>query len=144
MAKVTAATRTPICTGENFYTRHGFRDLIQAQAADIISPDHAKAGGLLEGRKIADLADMYYIPVSPHNICSPIGTMAVSHLSAAIPNFQVLEFHHLDNEVWNTLTIERNLIQNGHIDIPGKPGLGVTVDEEVARRVAKEDLGYFD
>jgi L-alanine-DL-glutamate epimerase-like enolase superfamily enzyme len=144
MAKVTAATRTPICTGENFYTRHGFRDLIQGQAADIISPDHAKAGGLLEGRKIADLADMYYIPVSPHNICSPIGTMAVSHLCAAIPNFQVLEFHHLDNEVWNTLTIERNLIQNGHIDIPGKPGLGVTVDEEVARRVAKEDLGYFD
>jgi L-alanine-DL-glutamate epimerase-like enolase superfamily enzyme len=144
MAKVTAATRTPICTGENFYTRHGFRDLIQAQAADIISPDHAKAGGLLEGRKIADLADMYYIPVSPHNICSPIGTMAVSHLCAAIPNFQVLEFHHLDNEVWNTLTIERNLIQNGHIDIPGKPGLGVTVDEEVARRVAKEDLGFFD
>ena len=70
--------------------------------------------------------------------------MAVSHLCAAIPNFQVLEFHHLDNEVWNTLTIERNLIQNGHIDIPGKPGLGVTVDEEVARRVAKEDLGYFD
>ncbi len=144
MAKVTAATRTPICTGENFYTRHGFRDLIQGQAADIISPDHAKAGGLLEGRKIADLADMYYIPVSPHNICSPIGTMAVSHLCAAIANFQVLEFHHLDNEVWNTLTIERNLIQNGHIDIPGKPGLGVTVDEEVARRVAKEDLGYFD
>jgi L-alanine-DL-glutamate epimerase-like enolase superfamily enzyme len=143
LAKVTAATRTPICTGENFYTRHGFRDLIEAQAADIISPDLAKAGGLLEGRKIADLADMYYVPMSPHNICSPVGTMAVSHLCAAVPNFQVLEFHHLDNDIWNTLTVERNLIQNGHIDVPEKPGLGVTVDEDVVRGVAQQDLGYF-
>ena len=114
MAKVTAATRTPICTGENFYSRHGFRDLIQAQGADIVSPDLAKAGGLLEGRRIADLADLYYIPVSPHNICGPIGTMAVCHMCAAVPNFQVLEFHHLDNEIWNTLTKEQDLIENGH------------------------------
>ena len=144
MAKITNATRTPICTGENFYTRHGFRELIQSQAADIISPDHAKAGGLLEGRRIADLADIYYIPISPHNICGPIGTMAVSHLCAAVPNFQVLEFHHLDNEIWNTLTVERDLIQNGHIAVPTAPGLGVSLDEEVARRVSKEDLGFFD
>jgi L-alanine-DL-glutamate epimerase-like enolase superfamily enzyme len=143
LAKVTQATRTPICTGENFYTRHGFRELIQSQAADIISPDHAKAGGLLEGRRIADLADMYYIPISPHNICGPIGTMAVSHLCAAVPNFQVLEFHHLDNELWNTLTVERDLIQNGHITVPTAPGLGVSLDEEVARRAIKEDLGFF-
>ncbi len=143
MAKVTQATRVPICTGENFYTRHGFRDLIEAQAADIISPDHAKAGGLLEGRKIADLADMYYIPLSPHNICGPIGTVAVCHLCAAVPNFQVLEFHHLDNEVWNSLTVERDLIQNGYIDLPTKPGLGVALDEETARRVTREDLGFF-
>jgi len=84
MPKVTAATRIPICTGENFYSRFGFRDLIQAQAADIISPDFAKAGGLLEGRRIADLADLYYIPISPHNICGPIGTVAGCHVCAAI------------------------------------------------------------
>ena len=65
MEGVTKSTRTPICTGENFYTRFGFRDLIETQAADIISPDMAKAGGLLEGRRIADLADMYYIPYRP-------------------------------------------------------------------------------
>ena len=65
MEGVTKSTRTPICTGENFYTRFGFRDLIETQAADIISPDMAKAGGLLEGRRIADLADMYYIPIAP-------------------------------------------------------------------------------
>lgn len=143
MAEVKRLTRTPICTGENFYTRFGFRELIQSQAADIVSPDLAKAGGLLEGRRIADLADMYYVPVAPHNICSPIGTVAACHVCAAIPNFLVLEFHHLDNQLWSTLTVEQELIQNGQIAVPTGPGLGVHVNEEVARQMAKEDLGFF-
>ena len=144
MARVKAATRTPICTGENLYTRFGFRELILSEGADIISPDLAKAGGLLEGRRIADLADMYYVPLSPHNICGPVGTVAACHVCAAAPNFQVLEFHHLDNELWNTLTVERDLIQDGHMDVPTRPGLGVSVDEDVARAAAREDLGFFD
>ncbi|MBT5874398.1 MAG: mandelate racemase/muconate lactonizing enzyme family protein [Candidatus Latescibacteria bacterium] len=144
MAKVTQSTRTPICTGENFYTRYGFRELIQNQAADIVSPDMAKAGGLLEGRRIADMADMYYIPLAPHNICGPIGTVHMSHVCAASPNFLALEFHHLDNEIWNTLTVERDLITDGHMDVTTTPGLGVTLDEEVARQVTQEDLGFFD
>ena len=122
----------PICTGENLYTRHGFRELVETQATDIISPDLAKAGGLSEGRRIADLADIYYMPISPHNICGPIGTMAMAHVCAASPNFQVLEFHHLDNEVWDSL-VERDLIVDGHIPLPRAPGLGVTLDEEAAR-----------
>lgn len=143
MAKVAAATRTPICTGENFYTRFGFRDLIQAQAADIISPDLAKAGGLLEGRRIADLADMYYVPLAPHNICGPVGTVAACHVCAAVPNFLVLEFHHLDNPVWSALLNETPLIHDGHITVPDRPGLGVTVNEDAVRRHAKENLGFF-
>ena len=144
MARVTQSTRTPICTGENFYTRHGFRELIQNQAADIVCPDLAKAGGLSEGRRIADLADLYYIPLAPHNICGPIGTIHACHTCAASQNFLVLEFHHLDNEIWNTLTVEQDLIKEGHIDVPTAPGLGVTLDEEVAKSVAKEDLGFFE
>ena len=144
MREFKAATRTPICTGENFYTRHGFRELVQTQAADIISPDFAKAGGLLEGRRIADLADMYYIPLSPHNICGPIGTVASCHTCAASPNFLALEFHHLDNDLWNSLTVERDLIRDGHIALPQSPGLGVTLDEDVARSAAREVLGFFD
>lgn len=143
LKEVKAATRTPICTGENLYTRHGFRELVETQAADIISPDLAKAGGLSEGRRIADLADTYYIPISPHNICSPIGTVAACHTCAASPNFQVLEFHHLDNALWNSLTVERDLIANGQIALPQTPGLGVALDEEVARGAACEDLGFF-
>lgn len=144
LKEVKTATRTPICTGENLYTRHGFRELVETQAADIIAPDLAKAGGLSEGRRIADLADIYYIPISPHNICSPIGTVAMCHACAASPNFQVLEFHHLDNELWNSLTVERDLIANGRIPLPQTPGLGVALDEDVARGAVREDLGFFD
>ena len=144
LRELKAATRVPICTGENHYTRQDFRELVETQATDIISPDLAKAGGLSEGRRIADLADMYYIPMSPHNICGPIGTIAACHTCAASPNFQALEFHHLDNELWHTLTVERDLIQGGRIALPRAPGLGVTLDEEVARRAACEDLGFFD
>ena len=143
MAEVKRSTHTPICTGENFYTRFGFRQLIQSQAADIVSPDLAKAGGLLEGRRIADLAVMYYTPLAPHNICGPVGTMAACHVCAAVPNFLALEFHHLDNEVWNGLTEEGELIREGQIAVPTEPGLGVHVEEGMARRVAREDLGFF-
>ena len=143
MARVAEATRTPICTGENFYTRHGFRELIEKQGADIISPDLAKAGGLLEGRRIADLADLYYIPVAPHNIGSPIETIATCHVMAAVPNFLALEFHHLHNPVWESLLDGPPLIEAGHITVPNRPGLGVTLNEETVRAQAKENLGFF-
>jgi L-alanine-DL-glutamate epimerase-like enolase superfamily enzyme len=143
MARLTQSTTTPICTGENFYTSHGFRELVEKQAADIISPDLAKAGGLLEGRKIADLAELYYIPFCPHNICGPIGTMAVTHVCAAVPNFQLLEFHHLDNDVWSGLLVEQDLIQNGHVDVTTEPGLGVTLNEDAARAASVDNLGFF-
>jgi L-alanine-DL-glutamate epimerase-like enolase superfamily enzyme len=87
---------------------------------------------------------MYYMPISPHNICGPIGTVAACQVCAAAPNFQVLEFHHLDNPIWNTLTVEGDLIEDGHIPLPTRPGLGVSVNEDVARSVAQEDLGYFN
>jgi L-alanine-DL-glutamate epimerase-like enolase superfamily enzyme len=69
--------------------------------------------------------------------------MASCHVCAATPNFHVLEFHHLDNELWNSLTVERDLIQNGRIDLPRGPGLGVHLDEDVARAATKQDVGGF-
>ena len=144
MEGVTKSTRTPICTGENFYTRFGFRDLIETQAADIISPDMAKAGGLLEGRRIADLADMYYIPIAPHNIGSPVQTVANCHVMAAVPNFLVLEFHHLDDTFWEGIINEGPLIQEGHIDVPNLPGLGVTLNEDLLRNNFRQEFGFFD
>lgn len=144
MLRVKNSTSTPISTGENFYTRHGFRELIQSQAADIVTPDIAKAGGLLESKRIAELADLYYMPLAPHNICSPIGTYAMMHVCATVPNFLALEFHHLDNELWSNLTQEGPMIVDGHINVPEKPGLGITLDENVVKSSAKEILGFFD
>ena len=144
MAKLVSETRTPITTGENFYTRFGFRELIQAQAANIISPDLAKAGGLLEGRRIADLADMYYINVAPHHIGSSIQTAAVCHVCAAIPNFLAFEFHYPPHPLWDGMIEESPLIQNGYVTVPDRPGLGVTLNEEALKPFVKEDLGFFD
>jgi len=81
---VTHSTRTPICTGENLYLAQGFRELIEKQAARIIAPDIPKMGGLLEFKKVADHANLYYIPMAPHNVASPIGTVAGAHVCAAI------------------------------------------------------------
>ena len=144
MKKVKEASRTPICTGENFYTRFGFRELIHTQAADIVSPDMAKAGGLAEGKRIAEMADLYYMPLAPHNICGPIGTVAMTHVCAAVPNFLALEFHHLDNAVWENLVVEGPLIEDGRIATRETPGLGVTLNEDVARENAVDILGFFD
>ena len=93
MRDVRESTTTPICCGENLFLRHGFRELLEKRAADIIMPDIQKCGGLLEARKIADMAHTYYVPFAPHCVVSPIGTMASAHVCAAVPNFLVLEWH---------------------------------------------------
>jgi galactonate dehydratase len=144
MARLVSETRVPITTGENFYARFGFRELIEAQAANIISPDLAKAGGLLEGRRIADLADMYYINVAPHHIGSSIQTAAVCHVCAAIPNFLAFEFHYPPHQLRDDMIEESPLVQNGYVTVPDRPGLGVTLNEEALKPFVKEDLGFLD
>ncbi len=144
MVRLKHSTRTPITTGEHFYTLHGFRDLIENQGADIISPDFAKAGGLMEGRRICDLANLYTINVAPHHIGSSIQTMAVCHLCAAIPNFHAFEYHHPAPALWDELIEESPLIHQGHITVPDRPGLGVTLNEEAVKRGTKENLGFLD
>jgi len=82
---VTKSTTTPIGVGENVYRKYGQRTLLEPQAVDIIAPDLPRVGGMRETRKIADLAEMYYIPVAMHNVSSPIGTMASAQVATAIP-----------------------------------------------------------
>lgn len=134
MREITAATSTPICAGENLYLRHGFRDLIEKHAVDIIMPDIPKCGGLSECRKIANLAEIYSMPFAPHNVSSPIGTMASAQVCATIPNFLILEFHWTQRDYWSTIiTSKRDIIQNGFIEIGEEPGIGLELDETVAR-----------
>lgn len=146
MRRVAAASTTPIATGENHYQRHQFRELLEREAVDIVAPDFQKVGGLLEGRRIADMADVHYVAVAPHNISGPIGTMAAAHLCAAIPNFLVLEWHAASVPFFDDLVQGRRapLIQNGYIAVPDRPGLGIELAENVAYRYRKRGEAFFD
>jgi L-alanine-DL-glutamate epimerase-like enolase superfamily enzyme len=144
LQRVTDHSPVPICTGENHYTRHGLRPLITAQAIDVVQPDIPKVGGLLEAKKIADLADLYYIPVAAHNVCSPIGTLGACHTCASMRNFMILEFHAQDVDWWNDLILaQKPMIEGGYIAFPDEPGLGVELNEEVARAHLAEGASFF-
>lgn len=145
MREVKQATSLPICAGENLYLRHGFRDLIEKQAVDIIMPDIPKCGGLSECRKIANMAELYYIPFAPHNVSSPIGTMASAHVCASVPNFLVLEFHWLHRDYWTTIVTDKDdIIQNGYITLTDRPGIGLELDETVARQYQYPGTTWFE
>jgi galactonate dehydratase len=135
LREVKALGVVPVCAGENLYTRFGFRELLATQAADIIMPDIPKCGGLSEARKIANMAEVYYVPFAPHNVSSPLGTMAACHVCASIPNFLVLEWHAIDHPHWDALIQGQGpLIRDGYIQLSDRPGLGVELDDDVARR----------
>ena len=140
--QVTHSTRTPILTGENLYMHQGYRELIEKQAARIISPDIPKMGGLLEFKKVADHANLYYIPMAPHNVASPIGTVAGAHVCAAISNFLVMEYHAHDVKWWHDL-VEGDVIVEGYIHLNDRPGHGCTLREDVAEAHLKRGYSYF-
>jgi len=140
---VTRSTTTPIAAGENVYRKHGQRRLVEEQAVDMIAPDMPKTGGMRETRKIADMADTYYMPVAMHNVSSPVATMASAHVGAAIPNSLAVEYHSYQLGWWEDL-VEEDVIEGGYIEIPEKPGLGVTVDMDVVEEKMVEGETLFD
>ena len=145
MAQVRASTSTVICTGENLYTRFQFLELLQRQATDIIMPDLAKAGGMMEGKRIADIADAYYVPIAPHNVSSPLGMMAACHTMASVPNFLLLEFHAREIPWWTDLCDgEKPFIEDGCMAVSESPGVGVELNDEVARSLLWKGDTYFD
>ena len=138
MRDVRQSTHTPICAGENIYMRWGFREIFEKQALDIIMPDIQKCGGLMEGKKIADLAQTYYVPIAPHSQASPVGAMATAQMLATVPNFLFVEWHWSHPaqrwERWKHFVKEGDIIQKGYITVPDKPGIGVTMDEEYLKK----------
>ncbi|MXR51908.1 mandelate racemase/muconate lactonizing enzyme family protein [Halovenus sp. WSH3] len=124
---VTRSTTTPIAAGENRYRLSEHRRLIESEAVDILAPDVPKVGGMRETRKIADLANQYYVPVAMHNVSSPVGTVASAHVGAAVPNALAVEYHSYELDWWADL-VEESVIEDGSITVPERPGLGVTLD----------------
>ncbi|MBL7200239.1 MAG: mandelate racemase/muconate lactonizing enzyme family protein [Anaerolineae bacterium] len=128
LAKVRAEAGVPICTGEVLETRFAFREMLEEQAADVLMPDLARAGGILEMKKIAAYADTYYVPIAPHNMMGPVATMASVHLCACIPNFRILEYQ-MGDVPWRDDLVDRpHVVQDGHIALPTDPGLGMALN----------------
>jgi galactonate dehydratase len=139
LAKVKAASNTPICVGENAYLRYGFREILEKQAADIIMPDISKCGGLSECRKIANMAEIYYVPFAPHNNSGPLSTLADAHTCASVPNFLALEYHRFRDEgMEQILDKDGPFIDSGHVVLTEADGLGAELNEDVVRSMLPE------
>ena len=144
MVDIRHSTNTPIACGENLYLRWGFRELLEKNGVDIIQPDIQKVGGLSESRKIANLAQTHYVPLAPHCVVSPIGMMSSAHVCVSIPNFVVCEWHWINNlGLWKNWIKEGEIIQKGYVTPSEKPGLGVEMDEDTARKAQVPGTTWF-
>jgi L-alanine-DL-glutamate epimerase-like enolase superfamily enzyme len=134
MARVTHSVNVPICTGENLYTRSEFRRLIDLQGCDFVHIDIPKSGGLLESKRIHDLAENSFIPTAAHNPASPVGTIASCHAAASMRDFRI---HELAKYIdwWQDLVLhEGPIFKDGYLTIQDKPGFGIELNPDVARR----------
>jgi galactonate dehydratase len=143
---ITDSTSTPICAGENLYLAHGFRRLLEIGAVDIIMPDLQKAGGLGEGQRIANLANLYYVPFAPHMVASFLGAMASAHVCASVPNFLILEwqsYFHTDPMFKEIVTYDGSWVDKSFITVSDKPGIGVEINEEGMKKYAIPNVPFF-
>ncbi|PYJ56732.1 MAG: galactonate dehydratase [Verrucomicrobia bacterium] len=125
MAGIARGTHLPIATGERIFTKWGFREILEKAAATILQPDLCHAGGIMETRIIAGMAEAYYAAIAPHNPLGPISLAAGLQLAASIPNFMCQEQVTLgDGYLKQPFKVEK-----GHVRIPEGPGLGIELDE---------------
>ncbi|MDO1449383.1 galactonate dehydratase [Rhodocytophaga aerolata] len=134
LADVKRRVQVPISAGERLYNRWDFRTLFEQKAADFIQPDVSHAGGIMELKKIAAMAEAYHIPVCPHNPSGPVANAATLQLAACIPNFYLLETMSSDVPWRQEITNETVLFTEGHMHIPDKPGLGIELNEEAMKK----------
>ncbi|HEY8969057.1 MAG TPA: enolase C-terminal domain-like protein, partial [Puia sp.] len=137
-----------VLTGEDIYLLSGFKPLIDAGAVDIVHPDLATAGGILETKRIGDYAEEKGVAMAMHFAGSPVSFMANVHCAAATQNFLALEHHSLDNPWWDSIvktTDGRKLFEKGYANVPlTAPGLGIElVEEEIKKHLISTDKSYF-
>lgn len=140
------STTTPIAVGENQYLAYGFRRMLEIGAIDIVMPDLQKTGGLGEGQRIANLADLYYTPFAPHMVASFLGAMASCHVCASVPNFLILEwqsYFHTDPMFKEIVKYDGEWVNNSFITVSEKPGIGVDINEEGMKKYAIPDVPFF-
>ena len=131
MAKIAAGTSIPVATGERLCSKFEFARVLDCGAAAILQPDLGRAGGILEGKKIAAMAEPKYVQVAPHLYCGPVVAAANIQLAACIPNFLILEsIGRMDG--FHARLLKKPLQwEDGYIIPPSEPGLGVELDDDV-------------
>lgn len=134
MVTIARSTSIPIATGERLFTKWGFREIVEKQAASIVQPDLCHAGGIFECRIIAAMAEAYYAAIAPHNPLGPIALAACIQLDACTPNFLVQEFRSLGEGYFKSPF----KMVDGYIELPREPGLGIELDEEAM----KDKIGH--
>ena len=141
--------KTPVCTGEDIYLKEGFKPLLEARAVNVIHPDLATSGGIIETKKIGDLAQEYGVSMAIHMAGTPVSTMAAVHCAAATENFIALEHHFTELPYWSDIVVSTGgdvgnpVIQNGFIPVPEAPGLGIDLNEAVVREHMLPGEEYF-
>jgi len=134
MAEIRRATGLPIVIGEATYTKTGFRPLFEARSCDIINPDVACVGGILELKELAAMAEPFLIAVSPHNYNSTLlGLASTVQASATMPNFIITEYFLPFVEWGDKISPNQLKPKNGYIDLPTAPGLGIDIDEDAVK-----------
>ena len=142
--QISDAIHTPTLTGEDIYLKEDFIKLIDSHAVDMIHPDLASSGGLLETKKIGDYAEEHGVPMAMHFAGTPIAFMANVHCAAATENFIALEHHSVDVPWWESLVkSSKPLVVNGYAPVPDAPGLGVELVEEVVKAHLKPGTKLF-
>jgi L-alanine-DL-glutamate epimerase-like enolase superfamily enzyme len=145
LREITQAITIPTLTGEDIYLKEEFMKLVDAHAVDMIHPDLATAGGILETKKIGDYAEEHGVAMAMHFAGSPISFLANVHCAAATQNFVALEHHSVDIPWWEDLvTGTKPIVKDGFVKVPETPGLGVDLNEPVIRGHLVKDTGYFD
>jgi galactonate dehydratase len=137
--KVAAETRVPLAGGERLYTRFQAREFVERQVLDYLQPDVGLAGGITETKKIASMADMYHIPILPHNCGTPVSTAASVQIDAAISNFTVQEIFPFREKGFFDIVQEslEEHIEGGYLPVPKRPGIGVDINREFVNRFQK-------
>jgi galactonate dehydratase len=144
LAQIANLTSTPIALGERLYSRWDFKPFFEKGAVDIIQPDLSHAGGLLECRKIAAMAEAYDIAVAPHCPLGPLALASCLQLAACTPNVAIQEMslgihYNVGHDLLHFVTDPEVLTPvDGYLPIPQKPGIGVTIDEAAVREVHKD------
>lgn len=136
MAEVRAFTDIPIAAGESEFTRFDFRDLVELRAADILQPDLAIAGGITEAMRIEAIAAAWQLKYAPHLWTGALGFAAGLHTAAAATSGFILEYSLGHNPLLHDLVKEDFPVENGDVEIPDRPGLGVTIDEDFVKETA--------